>query len=711
MSFTEDDMLMIPLRTANRWLLTGVLFLVAAPVPSLAQAPSNRIKPDWSATPTTIRPAQGKTSTVNVVLYYNACQREAEAGKPKNVLDTTHTFKVLASGSGATASAPTVGDCTVITTLSVDGSAAEPGGLLLMVTEAATSAGPFADRGVGVVSLMDNTAGLIPPGLAPQVDVIWEVMSQDNCSDVFGRRVSQTEYCIQVKIGNNSGYPLQIAGMGFSSKIENLPDTPQVTIANSSYASTRAVLIKENVTNFRNVLYNSLQAAGVLMAGFTPFFHNVSHQGNWTAAAAIVSGPLLQGFGIVAPNPVIAQLNNLDDQSFRDTRIIANNSQIQTVVFIEKRALTIQLTNYGLKLVGYAETAKKLAQSKDVKLTSQQIATITALTDGLASKSSETVRNSTNPDTFRPFTKGKGTFDPLLVKLALGDLVIVGDQIAYLQRVQIQSNATTTAKSGPNITSLSHTTGAPGDSITIAGANFGATQGSSMVKFGTGSTPVATIAASDWSDQSITVTVPNLQPGDVNVVVSVGGTDSAPAKFTVLGPTLIPTISNLSSKTGAPGDSVVITGVNFGKTPGKVKFGTTDVGSIPAASWSETKITVSVPTVQPGNNDVVVTVGGTDSVPAKFTVPSPAPAITNLSSKTGAPGDSITINGTNFGATQGASKVEFNTTPVASIPAAAWSDKKITVSVPNLKAGPGKVAVTVGGTSSTPSDFTVTTTK
>ena len=55
----------------------------------------------------------------------------------------------------------------------------------------------------------------------------------------------------------------------------------------------------------------------------------------------------------------------------------------------------------------------------------------------------ETITNSTNPDLYKwpkTFTL-KGDFDPLLVKVALGNLVIVGDQIAYLNRIQIQSNA------------------------------------------------------------------------------------------------------------------------------------------------------------------------------------------------------------------------------------------------------------------------------
>ncbi len=55
----------------------------------------------------------------------------------------------------------------------------------------------------------------------------------------------------------------------------------------------------------------------------------------------------------------------------------------------------------------------------------------------------------------------------------------------------------------PSITSLSPTSGAVGTSVTISGAHFGATQGTSTVTFnGTAATP------SSWSDTSIVAPVP-----------------------------------------------------------------------------------------------------------------------------------------------------------------------------------------------------------
>ncbi|MGA7830234.1 MAG: cellulose binding domain-containing protein [Terracidiphilus sp.] len=88
----------------------------------------------------------------------------------------------------------------------------------------------------------------------------------------------------------------------------------------------------------------------------------------------------------------------------------------------------------------------------------------------------------------------------------------------------------TGVSTGPTISSLSPTSGAAGASVTISGTNFGASQGSSTVSFG-GS--LATV--SSWSNTSITVTVPSIAAGAVNVTVNVSGASSNAASFTVNG--------------------------------------------------------------------------------------------------------------------------------------------------------------------------------
>jgi cellulase/cellobiase CelA1 len=86
------------------------------------------------------------------------------------------------------------------------------------------------------------------------------------------------------------------------------------------------------------------------------------------------------------------------------------------------------------------------------------------------------------------------------------------------------------ATAAPAITLLNPTSGATGTSVTITGTNFGSTQGSSTVLFGT---TAATVTS--WSATSITVTVPSsLAAGAVSVTVNVGGVASNAVTFTVV---------------------------------------------------------------------------------------------------------------------------------------------------------------------------------
>ena len=242
------------------------------------------------------------------------------------------------------------------------------------------------------------------------------------------------------------------------------------------------------------------------------------------------------------------------------------------------------------------------------------------------------------------------------------------------------------------ITTLSPTSGPVGSQVSINGSYFGSSQGSSTVSFnGTLATNVVS-----WSSTLIVATVPSAATSG-NVVVTVGGVASNGVSFTVL-PT--PSITSLSPTSGALGTSVTITGTNFGATQGTstVTFnGTTTTSS----SWSATSIVAQVPAGST-TGSVVVIVNGVPSNGVSFTV-LPTPSIASLSPPSGAVGISVTITGTNFGATQGTSTVSFNGT--AATPT-SWTSSSITVSVPS-GATTGSVVVTVGGVASNGISFTV----
>ena len=171
---------------------------------------------------------------------------------------------------------------------------------------------------------------------------------------------------------------------------------------------------------------------------------------------------------------------------------------------------------------------------------------------------------------------------------------------------------------GPQITSINPTAGLVGTSVTITGANFGASQGTSTVTFnGTAAIPTS------WSATSTVTPVPSGATTG-NVVVTVGSVASNGVAFTV---TTLPSITSLSPTSGALGTSVAIAGANFGSTQGTSTVTFNGTASTPT-SWSATSIVTPVPSGATTGN-VVVTVGGLASNGVAFTVAS-APGLISL---------------------------------------------------------------------------------
>ena len=82
-----------------------------------------------------------------------------------------------------------------------------------------------------------------------------------------------------------------------------------------------------------------------------------------------------------------------------------------------------------------------------------------------------------------------------------------------------------------------------------------------------------------------------------------------------------------------------------------------------------------------------------------------APTIKSVSPVSGFPGTAITITGSGFGATKGASIVTFNGKPLTAI--ASWSDTVIKTGIGQAALGPGKLVVTVNGVASNAVTFGV----
>ena len=186
----------------------------------------------------------------------------------------------------------------------------------------------------------------------------------------------------------------------------------------------------------------------------------------------------------------------------------------------------------------------------------------------------------------------------------------------------------------PNLTGLNPTSGVVGTSVTITGANFGATQGTSTITFN----GIATTSTS-WSATSIVAPVPSGATTG-NVVVTVGGVASNGVGFTVA-TVAAPSIMGLNPASGVVGASVIISGANFGTTQGTSKVKFNGVVATPT-SWSAGSIVAPVPSGATTGN-VVVTVGGVASNGVNFTVQTDTtPPVVTITS----PANNATVSGT-----------------------------------------------------------------
>ena len=209
------------------------------------------------------------------------------------------------------------------------------------------------------------------------------------------------------------------------------------------------------------------------------------------------------------------------------------------------------------------------------------------------------------------------------------------------------------------------------------------------------------------SATQLTATSPAEAAGQVDVKVTGPGGTSATGTADHYTYVAAPTVTGVSPTSGplAGGTTVTITGSNLSGATA-VDFGVTPGTNVIATS--ATQITAVSPAETAGFADVtVVTVGGTSatSLADEFTYVAP-PTLTGLS-VTGGPltgGTSVVITGSNF---TGATAVKFGSTAATTF--TVNSATQITATSPAETAGAVTVTVTtVGGTASSPSQFTYT---
>ena len=179
-----------------------------------------------------------------------------------------------------------------------------------------------------------------------------------------------------------------------------------------------------------------------------------------------------------------------------------------------------------------------------------------------------------------------------------------------------------TSRKKPEIDSVMPPTGSPGDLIVIQGSGFGDTKESSFVEIS--GSRITTSGISLWSDTRIEFFVPyNIQDGLIYVQTSAGRSDpsffanSAGIPVTVRSDprTSLPVLDSISLSSASVGDSLTLTGSNFGAVRGtslvyftaeptqgvglnlndEYEFIVANDQDYDYESWSDTEIKVRIP--------------------------------------------------------------------------------------------------------------------
>ncbi|HEY0407797.1 MAG TPA: hypothetical protein VGC89_18825 [Pyrinomonadaceae bacterium] len=422
--------------------LSTIIAILLAVCLSVASAPpsSGAIALDWrehsqsaqetkardssASTAFTIVPSSGvQGHDYEVVLTSNKCQE----GNAQATLKDYEFYAPQGSGIRASA-AQLVSDCQLTARLNVATDA--PLGKATLWLKPTQSGQDKGEKLIQPIEFTVNgvTAGPIPPGLnnEGQVDVMWAVLPDSVVKDNFGGKVSNEYYAVEVVIGNDSGFDIQIASVGFTGgKDQNDNQIFNNKIPSTGFRITRGSLQRRQQLSPRNLLINGLKVFGPFLTGFTPYFRNLPHRTNFSEAINIISNPLEKGLEFVIPDTTIDQLARLGDQAFRDditTRtVIPNNTQSRILTFVAKDLIFPPTGKSSL-------TRARQYNYSQVRSSAQ--GTI-GVWSGKESGKASSKGNSGGGSAYNPRNNSQD------VMRMLGQLVLIGDQIAHVNRIRV----------------------------------------------------------------------------------------------------------------------------------------------------------------------------------------------------------------------------------------------------------------------------------
>jgi hypothetical protein len=232
---------------------------------------------------------------------------------------------------------------------------------------------------------------------APQtgVDIAWKVLPRRVVADSFGSRIAKLYYAVVVVVGNNSGYDLQVSSIFF-----RLPKDAGLSAPAPAdpYRIVRGSLEREHLVGLRNTMINVIKGLGPILSGASVFYtgsstDSINDGRRYSQIVNLVTNPFEKGLEIAFPDKTINQMVALDNQAMRDSAIIPDKSQQELLVFV----------------------------SRDLLIPPQ---------DGTAATEAK-----------RRALRGRfrGEFEPMLVMRELGDLVLTGKSVQYVNRISVSA--------------------------------------------------------------------------------------------------------------------------------------------------------------------------------------------------------------------------------------------------------------------------------
>lgn len=457
-----------------------------------------------------------------------------------------------------------------------------------------------------------------------QVDAMWTVLPFNVTYSNFGRRAAKHFYAIQLYIGNNSGYDLQIVGVGFNSALGRriepafdngrpIVDSQNVQLGyllnekgerirdsntkkeilapltyplpTSDHRLVRGSIEMDQLYGARALTLNIIGGFGTLVSGFVPFFRRPSAKANFSTISSIINGQLKEGFAIAAPDTTVSQLNHLENLALHDGLTVQNNSQAKTIVFVPRDIIYLS-----------PEEKKQMDDGRTLYPVMDKLGTLIIVGKPfIAFNSREIV--ATRPDSTPPTPQGGQNLLPTVANV------------------------------------LANNGNAPGSNVLITGSNF---TNVTDVQFGGVRAKKFTVLT---STQLSAVVPDEALTGQITVTTTNGTATSG--RFTAQ-PIITEFTLGSEANNNVPGKTVTVKGINLdGATT--VDFGG-QKGEV-VGTPSSTQIIAKIPERALTGRITVATPGGTATSTTEFTAP---PLVSSFSPSKAGAGETIRIIGLNL---------------------------------------------------------------